>query len=151
TSSPSDGTFRPLSEPLLPASTAAMTQSSNASWYASLPNGTTVGPISAGAVLQGLQQGQFTADSLVWRDGWGQWQPLSTVLSQLTPAPAVGGARPDDPLSEALGRQPADSSSFVHGRRRTRREVRTRVALILMGLVIILFALMLYVLSMKHD
>jgi len=151
-----DATLRPLSEALLPASVAGVPQASNASWYASLPNGTTVGPISAGAVLQGLQQGKFTADSLIWRDGWGQWQPLGSVLSQLSETAAVGAgqgstARADDPLSEALGGQPTGSSSFVHGRRRTRKEVRARVAMILMGLVIVLFALMLYVLSMKHD
>jgi len=141
----------PPGEPLLPAS------KSGAPWYASLANGTTAGPMSAGAVLSGLKQGQFSTDSLVWRDGWSQWQPLGSVLSQMSPpAPPVGAApfsppAADDPLAEALGRQIPASSSIVHGRRRTRKELRARVAMILLGLVIILFALMMYVLSMKRD
>jgi len=141
----------PPSAPLLPAA------KSGAPWYASLAGGTTVGPMSAGAVLQGLKQGQFSTNSLVWRDGWSQWQPLGSVLSQMNPtaqavgAPAVAPTSADDPLAEALGRQIPASSSVVHGRRRTRKELRARVAMILLGLVIILFALMMYVLSMKHD
>jgi len=141
----------PPGKPLLPAAKSAE------SWYASLANGTTVGPMSAGAVLWGLKQGQFSNDSLVWRDGWSQWQPLGSVLSQMNPPPqsvsaaALSPIKADDPLAEALGRQIPASSSMVHGRRRTQKELRTRVALILLGLVIILFALMMYVLSIKRD
>jgi len=132
-------------------------QATGASWYASLANGTTVGPMSAGALVRAHEQGQFGTESLVWRDGWSQWQPLSSVLSQLSPAAqlpgpaAVSPTRGDNPLAEALGGRLPDSSTYVHGRRHTRKELRARVALILMGLVIVLFALMLYVLSMKHD
>jgi hypothetical protein len=150
------GSELPSSGPLPPAMSRPAPQTSNASWYASLAGGATVGPMSADAILRGLEQGQFTTDSLVWRDGWSQWQPLGSVLSQMnTPSqPAAAGAaslNADDPLADALGRQVPASSTMVHGRHRTRKELRSRVALILMGLVIILFALMMYVLSIKHD
>jgi hypothetical protein len=147
----------PPSGPLPPATSSVAPQTGGASWYASLAGGTTVGPMSAGAILRGLKQGQFTTDSLVWRDGWSQWQPLGSVLSQMSPpaqpvgAGALSPINADDPLADALGRQVPASSTMVHGRHRTRKELRARVALILMGLVIILFALMMYVLSMKHD
>jgi hypothetical protein len=147
----------PPSGPSPPAASGVSRQASSASWYASLANGTTAGPMSAAAVLRGLDQGQFTTDSLVWRDGWSQWQPLGSVLSQMNaPTQPVGQAalspiKADDPLAEALGRQIPAPSTPMYGRRRTRKELRARVSMILMILVIILFALMMYVLSMKHD
>src|SRR5262249_54511770 len=149
----SDASGQPSGEPLLPSSAAPSAMPQNAAWYASLPGGTTVGPMSAAAVVQGLQQGQFALDSLVWRDGWTQWQPLAAVLAQLNPSGSIAApSGKNDPLADALNsRRPSDSSSYVHGRRRTRNETRSRVSLILMGLVIILFALMVYVLSMKPD
>jgi len=147
----------PPSGPSPPAASGALPQTTSASWYASLANGTTVGPMSAAAVLRGLEQGQFSIDSLVWRDGWSQWQPLGSVLSQMNPpaqpvgAAAISPIKGDDPLAEALGRQIPAPSSPMYGRRRTRKELRARVTMILMILVIILFALMMYVLAMKHD
>jgi len=64
-------------------------------WYYAL-NGQQLGPVSEQEILQLASQGTLSAGSLIWRDGMGDWQPLSTALpaalATASPAaPQIGG------------------------------------------------------------
>jgi membrane protease subunit (stomatin/prohibitin family) len=51
-------------------------------------NGAPVGPLDLGALTQRARDGSFRADTLVWRDGMGQWAPASQV-AELAPLVAT--------------------------------------------------------------
>lgn len=64
-------------------------------WYYAL-NGQQLGPVSENEIMQLAAQGKLNAGSLIWREGMGDWQPLSQALpAALTTAPAdvpqIGG------------------------------------------------------------
>lgn len=43
--------------------------------------GVTTGPFSDDEIKQQLRSGQISSDSSVWRDGWPDWKPISSVFS----------------------------------------------------------------------
>ena len=47
-----------------------------------------------------LAEGRITADTLVWREGWRDWQPAGSVFPQLSPNAA--DSRPGKLLPESL-------------------------------------------------
>ncbi|NQT14153.1 MAG: DUF4339 domain-containing protein, partial [Planctomycetes bacterium] len=63
-------------------------------WYVRPPGGGQFGP-AARDVMQGwIDDGRVTPDSLVWREGWRDWQEASAVFTQLgaqQAAPQRGG------------------------------------------------------------
>jgi hypothetical protein len=59
-------------------------------------NGQTYGPYDMNALAQMKQAGQFTAQSMVWRDGMAGWQAAGTV-PELAPLFAAAGAPPPPP------------------------------------------------------
>ena len=67
-------------------------------WYFEL-NGTQQGPAETEQILQRLRNGELGPNTLVWREGMGDWQPLNTVAELMqenqalpaSPAPVVGG------------------------------------------------------------
>lgn len=47
-------------------------------WYYADDNGS-AGPVSRPALIQMIANGQLRADSLAWREGQAEWQPISTI------------------------------------------------------------------------
>ncbi len=60
-------------------------------WYYA-ENGQQQGPLTDEQFQSAVQAGTVRADTLVWRDGMGNWQPYSTVAGAA--APAAAGAAP---------------------------------------------------------
>ncbi len=64
-------------------------------WYVAV-DGKSIGPFSTAQVLSGLASGQYTAATLVWRDGFADWQPigevgeLRNVEATIAPPPVSG-------------------------------------------------------------
>jgi uncharacterized RDD family membrane protein YckC len=58
-------------------------------WHYS-ENGQQLGPISDAELDQFVQSGKITHDTLVWKEGMAQWQPLSAAR-----APVMGSAAPN--------------------------------------------------------
>jgi hypothetical protein len=71
-------------------------------WYVRPPSGGQYGPATSPVMRGWIQEGRVSADSLVWREGWRDWQEAGGVFPQLTPggengskaAPAGSGAAP---------------------------------------------------------
>ena len=142
---------------------AAVASSNNSSfWYLHLPDGQRLGPARSDEVENWLRQGQVPGDALVWRDGWPQWKLASVVFAEPQTIPtALGNGPPDFVLpSPELDRSASmlDSlpgsvvpSQAVLTHRRSRRYPNAKVTFVLIGLVIVLFALMLYVFFVHDD
>ena len=55
------------------------------SWYVAI-NGQQQGPFSLAQIRQGLQGGNYTGQTLVWRQGFQDWQRIETVVELQNPA-----------------------------------------------------------------
>ncbi len=60
---------------------------SDTPWYYADHQQQRQGPVPAAQLQQLLALGQITADTLVWRQGMAQWQPLHGVTELAVPAP----------------------------------------------------------------
>ncbi|WP_242341144.1 MULTISPECIES: GYF domain-containing protein, partial [unclassified Anaeromyxobacter] len=72
-------------------------------WYVAIGQAQ-VGPLPIAEVKRKWEGGDVGPDSLVWRPGMGDWQPLSSVAelaAQLAPVPQGRGSRPVEPRPEA--------------------------------------------------
>ena len=52
-------------------------------WYVRPPSGGQFGPASGELMRSWLSEGRVSADSLVWREGWRDWQDAGTVFPKL--------------------------------------------------------------------
>ncbi|SDD67579.1 RDD family protein [Aquimonas voraii] len=52
-------------------------------WYYVDAQGQQQGPVSAAVLVGHVRQGRLLRDSLVWREGWSDWQPLSAASAEL--------------------------------------------------------------------
>lgn len=53
------------------------------SWYYVDAQGQQQGPVSTAILVGHTRQGRVRPDSLVWREGWAEWHPLSTAAAEL--------------------------------------------------------------------
>ena len=52
-------------------------------WYVRPPSGGQFGPAAGDLMRTWLSEGRVSADSLVWREGWRDWQEAATVFPKL--------------------------------------------------------------------
>ena len=70
-------------------------------WYYTL-NEQQQGPVSQEQLGSLLQQGTLNADSMVWREGMADWQPLSAALPELLGGAAAGAEANKDLNVQAM-------------------------------------------------
>ncbi|HEX7801522.1 MAG TPA: pilin [Pseudoxanthomonas sp.] len=63
-------------------------------WYYSAGNDQRKGPLSTDDLITQFRYGQIGLDTLVWRDGQGQWQPLADFAAELGLAGGAGQTIP---------------------------------------------------------
>lgn len=61
---------------------AAIRQAPQAVWYVRPPGGEQYGPAEGHVFHNWLQDNRISPDSLVWRDGWPQWQSAGDVFTE---------------------------------------------------------------------
>jgi hypothetical protein len=52
-------------------------------WYIRPPSGGQFGPAPGDLMRTWLSEGRVSADSLVWREGWRDWQEAGTIFPKL--------------------------------------------------------------------
>ncbi len=62
-------------------------------WYVAA-NGKSIGPLSTAQLAASIASGQYSASTLVWRDGFADWLPASDVPELNNPAAATGNPPP---------------------------------------------------------
>ncbi|MGW8256695.1 MAG: DUF4339 domain-containing protein [Thermoguttaceae bacterium] len=104
-------------------------------WYIRPSAGGQYGPATNDVVLRWLAEGRIASDTLVWHEGWHEWQPASTVFPQLAGSNVAADFYPAaaDLHSPSLpgvmpSRKNRDSSTF-----------RIRSLIIIIILLIVLF------------
>ncbi len=120
---------QPVAEPAAPAPPASpsppgtgtpdepadpLAEAGNVVWYVRPPSGGQFGPATSDVMRTWITEGRVSADSLVWREGWSDWQEAGGVFPQLGSRKdefgidVLGGAAPT--AHTALGRARAPRS-----------------------------------------
>jgi hypothetical protein len=78
----------PSAPPAPPAPPSAgppdpLTEAPDSVWYVRPPSGGQFGPAPSNVMRGWLPEGRISADSLVWREGWRDWQEAIGVFPQL--------------------------------------------------------------------
>jgi hypothetical protein len=144
---------------LPPGSTSGPRFHGNAVWHVQFSTGQQLGPLDEAVLQQWVAEGRISPDDLIWREGWTQWQSAMAVFphwrtnqNPTQSAPAGNPLNPaDNPLLEAVQNSlpAASAGNWLHQRHRGKKEIRARLSLVLLGLVVLLFALLLYVFFMR--
>ena len=124
----------------------------DAVWYVRPPSGGQFGPANADIMRKWIDEGRVSADSLVWREGWADWQmagPLFPKLSQTTQAAAT----PPSPVPSAVDNSalqlsgPAgDGQGRSRGRKKSNKTVAITSVVVLALASIVLIGLLIAVL-----
>lgn len=117
-----------------------------AQWYVIIPSGERFGPAPAEVMRQWIAAGRVSADCLVWRDGWGDWQRADIVFAQLRSSEPVEPQndfelRPSQPAIRA----PVDTVALKVTRSRSKQGMKSASAFLLL-LVVALGVLLVVVL-----
>jgi hypothetical protein len=70
---------------------AADPLAAEATWYVRPATGGQFGPATSEIMRIWLAEGRIAADTLVWRDGWRDWQEAQRVFGQAPPSGVVDG------------------------------------------------------------
>lgn len=58
-------------------------------WYIRPPSGGQYGPATADVMRKWIAEGRVSGDSLVWREGWRDWEEAASVFPQLASSDAI--------------------------------------------------------------
>jgi len=146
-----------ISPPGGPATTPAASQRSvsdplaeagDVVWYVRPASGGQFGPASSEIMRTWIEEGRVAADSLVWREGWRDWQEAAEVF------PHVAAGQPPVPApapSKVSTAEPHDSVATTPTPRTTpRRQSKNTQAIVISILilaVVILFVVFIWVLT----
>jgi uncharacterized RDD family membrane protein YckC len=85
------------------------TPASPRTWYFVDAQGQQQGPVSVAILVGHARQGRVRPDSLVWREGWTDWQPLAIAAEELglNPTPPAGSASAAAPAAAPARTVPA--------------------------------------------
>jgi hypothetical protein len=112
-----------------------------ATWYVRPATGGQFGPATSEIMRIWLAEGRIAADTLVWRDGWRDWQEAHQVFRQAPPNGVVDGPAVDhnapinaaQPPTASGRRCPAEAQPNA---RRLVVAVSVIVGLIFVGIVV---------------
>jgi hypothetical protein len=116
-------------------------------WYVRPPSGGQFGPATGEIMRTWLTEGRVAAESLVWREGWRDWQEAGVVFPQLRVDPALAFLS-TVPLNDAVempSTLPLPSRQLQKNRRQSKNSEFTIIVLLLLA-VLLLFLIFLYVL-----
>jgi hypothetical protein len=107
---------------LAPANRAAsrdpLTEAGDVVWYVHPPSGGQFGPAAAEVMRAWIAEGRISVDSLVWHEGWRNWQTASKVFPQLS-LPAVSDQEPDTPKLVVTSVRSSSAPKYHHKRTNT--------------------------------
>ncbi len=105
-------------------------------WYVHPPSGGQFGPAAADVMRAWIAEGRIGVDSLVWHEGWRDWQIAGNVFPQLSP-PA--GQSDEEPETPKLVIASVSSSGAPNLRRKRTNTVQIVFVVSLTLAVIVLF------------
>ena len=113
-----------------------LTEAGDVVWYVRPPSGGQYGPATVKLMRQWLAEGRISPDTLVWREGWRDWQQASAVFHQLrTSDPLTDIAKADVPFKQPVSSLPGPIS--VH--HISKNILRLIVVSIILSAIIIIY------------
>ena len=73
----------------------------DAVWYVRPPSGGQYGPARGEVMRRWLSEGRVSADSMVWREGWSDWQTAGPLFPSLQPAHTATAVVPQTAFAPA--------------------------------------------------
>jgi hypothetical protein len=133
----------------MPASPSdPLLEAPNAVWYVRPAAGGQYGPATAEIMRGWLGEGRVGADTLVWREGWRDWQEASAIFPQFKPDDMnvfLGGGG-----TQGAKTATSPSSSPAPPRRTSNASTATLIAVLVVA-VIVLFVVFLMVLFQQSP
>jgi hypothetical protein len=129
--------------PAAPESPDAIAEAPEMIWYVRPPSGGQFGPATGDLMRTWLNEGRVSADSLVWREGWRDWQEAGKVFANLR-----GGQIMDFLETEPVANVAGAPAASIHRPKVRRSSDGSQIALlVVLGLlVVVLFVVFLVVL-----
>ncbi len=117
-----------------PASADPLAEAGNVVWYVRPASGGQFGPATGEVMREWIDEGRVAVDSLVWREGWRDWEPAADVFLQFreTQSSTPGSA---------IQTSGSVAATMRRGRRRPRRKSNYSQAMLIIGLVIVVIVL----------
>lgn len=152
-----DGGPVPSFEVAAPTVADPIEASPDSVWYVRPASGGEFGPARGDVMRRWIDEGRVGADSMVWREGWPEWQLAGPVFPALTPAAeqhvepaatqAPTGGEPKSLASLASIQKKTVESNGRAARKRSVGSGKSIAAVVILGLMIVaLFVVLLYVL-----
>ena len=149
------------SQPASPSGPAAATPSTSVPrdplseggdvvWYVRPPSGGQFGPATPDIMRSWIDQGRVSPDSLVWREGWRDWQEAGEVFPQLGAGQQVSPFRQFEHASAPAGQAASPTAQRVRSRRQS-QTVQMAIVVALVLAVIVLFGVFLWVLTREDE
>jgi len=115
----------------------------DAVWYVRPPSGGQYGPARGDVMRRWIEEGRVSSDSMVWREGWTDWQTAGPIFPTLGPATvvsesaSVGGSdtAPSLIASNSVETAPAPATTMAMSNAVGRK--KSLVPLIALGLLIV--------------
>lgn len=134
-----------------PAARDPIDEAPDAVWYVRPPSGGQYGPAKGDVVRRWIAEGRVSVDTLVWREGWPDWQLAGPLF------PSLGGAAETSSPGESVARQlqlvaarDAVSSPILPGSQKVAAKKKSITAVVvLIVLIVMLFAGLVAVLATK--
>jgi hypothetical protein len=138
----------PLPEPSRPANgnhTDPIAEAPNAVWYVRPPSGGEYGPAQPDVMRRWLDEGRVSADTLVWREGWPEWQvagPLFPSLSAASSVPAPTETQESTFIDVETEDEPRSARRSASNRRRPSSTSTPKSIAIIVTLVLVVISLL---------
>jgi hypothetical protein len=136
----------PAPVPAQPAAASpAPADDANVVWYVRPAGGGQYGPATIDVMQGWIDEGRIAADTLVWREGWREWQAAGTAFPQLSSDPLPAPAEQPIPGLENILDEPAPKpSQTLHNHRST--ATRNQQTVILGAVVLTIIVLVAFLL-----
>ena len=120
-------------------------------WYVRPPTGGQYGPARGDIMRKWISEGRVSSDSLVWREGWTDWQNAGKLFPVLQAAGTAGGSLPSAPAVSTTVPITARSSLRTATRYQEKKRESNSLAigiLVSLGLVcLVLVGVLVYLLT----
>jgi len=141
---------------IAPATPDPIDAAPDAVWYVRPASGGEFGPARGDVMRRWIEEGRVGADSMVWREGWAEWQLAGPVFPALAPAaeqptttPAETGLAPKTLSNVASIQKKTAESNGRPARKRSIGSGKSIALVVILGLLIVALFVVLIVVIRK--
>lgn len=138
-SAPASAPPVPQAAPAAPAAAPdPIAEVPGAVWYVRPPSGGQYGPASGEIMRKWIGEGRVSADSLIWRDGWADWQNAAQLFPELGTGPNAAPATAPSAPAYGSGSPAVSADPAPPGRTYPRRKNNNSLAVVIVVLLTLL-------------